>query len=122
MEILMGVTCKDRVLRLYWGYLLVLAQAGKYYGATFQGLRERTHGYPLSPTIFNMVLDAVICCWFMLVLVEEAVPDGFGWAVQWPEALFYVDDGLLASPRPFWIQLTLDILMGMFDRLAFRLT
>ena len=98
----------------------MVARAGYCYYAPFKGHQGVNQGGPLSPTIFNMVLDAVICCWFMLVLVEEAVPDGFGWAVQWPEALFYVDDGLLASPRPAWLQVVLDVLKVLFYRFGLQ--
>ena len=34
---------------------------GRYYGAPFKGYRRFTHVNKLSPTIFNMVVDVVIC-------------------------------------------------------------
>ena len=41
---------------------------------------------------------------------EEAGPDGFGWAIQWLAAFFYVDDGLLALTNPSRLQAVLDVL------------
>ena len=34
---------------------------GGYYGTGFKGARGVTQGDPLSPTIFNMVVDVVVC-------------------------------------------------------------
>ena len=39
------------------------AQAGGYYGTAFKGARGVTQGDPLSPTIFNVVVDAVVWHW-----------------------------------------------------------
>ena len=38
----------------------MVVRAGGYYGTAFQGAREVTQGDPLSPTIFNVVVDAVV--------------------------------------------------------------
>ena len=43
--------------------LQMAAKAGGYYGPTFQSHRGVTQGDPLLPTIFNVVVDAVICNW-----------------------------------------------------------
>ena len=51
---------------------------------------------------------------------EEAVPAGFGRAVQIPAAIFYADDGLLASLRLVRIQEVPEVLMGLFGRFGLR--
>ena len=38
----------------------MLERAGGYYGTTFQGVRGVTQIDPLSPTIFNVVVDTVV--------------------------------------------------------------
>ena len=38
----------------------MVARAGGYYGTAFKGERGVTQGGPLSPTIFNVVVDAVV--------------------------------------------------------------
>ena len=40
--------------------LTMVARAGGNYRADFKGDRGVTKGDPLSPTIFNMVVDAVV--------------------------------------------------------------
>ena len=38
----------------------MLVRAGGYYGSVFQGFRGVIQGVPLTPTIFNVVVDAVV--------------------------------------------------------------
>ena len=64
-------------------------RAGNYYGTPFKGNRRVTHEYPISPTIFNMVVDVLIFNSFLLVTCQDAGPGGFGWEVQWLVVFFY---------------------------------
>ena len=59
---------------------------GRYYVTPFKCHRGITKGDPIYPTIFNMVVDVVICHWVMLVVGKDARPDGFGREVQWMAA------------------------------------
>ena len=52
-----------RLLTNYWRRLNMVARARGYYGTSFRGERCVTQGDPLSPTIFNVVLDAVVRHW-----------------------------------------------------------
>ena len=56
----------------------MVARAGGYYGASFKGARGVTQGDPISPTIFNVVVDAVVRhhCEAPPVCLEE--PTGLG--------------------------------------------
>ena len=56
-----------RLLRRYWNRHMMVARAGGYYCAPFKGFRGVTQGDPLSPTIFNVVVDAVLCHWVTVV-------------------------------------------------------
>ena len=49
-----------RLLTTYWRRLTMVARAAGYYGTAFGGERGVTQGDPLSPTIFNVVVDAVV--------------------------------------------------------------
>ena len=49
-----------RLLINYWRRLTMAARAGGYYGTTFGGERGVTQGDPMSPTLFNVVVDAVV--------------------------------------------------------------
>ena len=59
------------ILRLYLDRLLMVARTGGYYGTAFQVFRGVTQGDPLSPTIFNVVVDTVFRHW-VEVLVERS--------------------------------------------------
>ena len=56
-----GVGPNDRrLLTNYWRHLTMVARARGYYGTVFRGERGVTQGNPLSPTIFNLVVGAVV--------------------------------------------------------------
>ena len=57
-------------------------------------------GAPLYPTLFNIVVDAVIRHWITVGVSKEAGPDGFGSVVKRMETFSYTDNGILASVRP----------------------
>ena len=82
----------------------MLAQVGGYYSALLTGSRGVTKGKPCSPTIFNMLVNAVMHHWSISVAGEEAGPETIWKAVQKLAALLYVDRGLLAYPRPSRLQ------------------
>ena len=48
------------ILQTYWVRIQVAAKAGGRYGSVFQIHHGVTQGEPLSPTIFNVVVDAII--------------------------------------------------------------
>ena len=52
-----------RLIQNYWRRLTMAARAGGYYGKAFKGARGVTQGNPMSPTIFNVVVDAVVRHW-----------------------------------------------------------
>ena len=49
---------------------MMVAKAGGYYGAAFKCDRGLIQGDPLPPTIFNVVVDAVLRNW-VSVMVES---------------------------------------------------
>ena len=64
-----------RLLKTYWRRLTMVVRAGGYYGEAYKGERGVTQGDPLSPTIFNVVVDAVVRHWVYRI-VDEAEEKG----------------------------------------------
>ena len=75
------------------------------------------YGEPLSPTIFNVVVDAVVRHW-----VEEIVESagGRGQEGRHQNSLFYAGDGMIASSDPGWLQGAFSTLVGLFDWVGLR--
>ena len=72
-----------RLLHNYWRRLTMAARAGGYYGAAFKGARGVTQGYPLSPTIFNVVVDAVVQHWLEGLRTAKEEKGAKGWGISW---------------------------------------
>ena len=123
MEIMAGYRIglqTERIIKFYWEDLPIVEIAGQYYGAPFKGHQGATQGDTLSPTIFNMVVDAVIHHWVTLVEGEDAGTEVFRQVIQWLAVLFYTENGLLNSPRPARLQEALENLTRLFDRVGFQ--
>ena len=82
----------------------MVARSGGYYREAFKGTRGVIQGDPLSPTIFNVVVDVVVLYWVTLVMAEAEKQGGRGNKVRHQTALFYADDGMVASSDPHWLQ------------------
>ena len=67
-----------------------------------------------------MVVDAVVRHWVHGV-VEKAESQGTTGREGWHQAaLFYADDGMVASSEPAWLQGAFNALVGLFDRVGLR--
>ena len=71
------------------------ARAGGYYGKAFKGARGVTQGDPLSPTIFNVVVDAVVRHWIEGLITETKEKGETGREGRHQSAVFYADDGMV---------------------------
>jgi hypothetical protein len=109
-----------RLLKSYWSKQKIVAKAGGYHGKPFTATRGVTQGDPVSPTIFNIVVDAVVRYWLSLVCGENIAANGFGYEVKEKCVLFYADDGLLSSRKKEWVQESFDVLIGIFERVGLR--
>ena len=98
----------------------MVARAGRYYGKAFKGARGVTQGDPLSPTIFNVVVDAVVRHWIDGIFDEAEEKGETGQEGQHQLAVFNADDGKFVSSDPAWMQGAFSALVAIFDRVGLR--
>ena len=123
LEILEGYgvgTRSCRILRTYWSRLRMVAKAGGYYEAKFKGARGVIQGDPLSPTIFNVVVDAVVQHLVSVMLDSAEEWGGHGQECRHQNALFYAYYGVVSTPDPQWIQGYFSTLVGLIYRVGLK--
>ena len=89
-----------RLLREYWNKSTMVERARGYYRTGFKGGQGVTQGDLLSPTIFNVVVDAVVRHRVTLAVTEAETRRERGREGRHQAALFYADDGMVASSDP----------------------
>ena len=99
----------------------MVVRAGGYFFTSFMGYCGVTQGDPLSPTIFNVVLDEVLRYWVTMVKYTEdavepvvAYTEGFGWNIQCVSAYFYSEYGIITSTLVAHIQRAFGTLTELF--------
>ena len=96
----------------------MVAKAGVYYGLASQVFKGVTQGGALSPTIFNVVVDAVVRHWVEVMVEGADNQGGSGQEGRHQNSLFYADEGMVASSDTSWIQGVFITLVGLFDRVG----
>ena len=108
----------QRLLQQYWDGQRVVPKSGKYYGRPFRMGIGATQGDPLSPKIFNILVDAVVRTALQEFCGPQEDQHGFAWALGEHSIYFYADDGCIAGRYPIWVQTALTTIVGMFKRVV----
>ena len=82
---------------------------------TARGVKQ---GDPLSPTIFNVVVDVVVRQWIDGIVDEAEEKGETGREGRHQSAVFYADDGMVVSSDPTWLQGAFSALVAIFDRVG----
>jgi hypothetical protein len=117
MEILKAYGVGPKLLRLQNSFsknAKLICRAGGCYGSPFAAKRGVTQGGPLSLLVFKVCVDAVVREWLHQVLGDDAARGGLGDDVAKRLVAFYIDDGLVASRDPVWLQSSFYVLVGLF--------
>lgn len=124
LEILVGYGVGPAAIRLlhnFWDQQQVVARLGGYYGMPFEANRGVTQGDIISPTIFNVVVDAVVRYWLQIVSENNLdAMEGMGSRVRTLLSMFYADDGIIATRSDQYLQQTLDCLVEIFLRIGLK--
>ena len=79
-----------------------------------------TQGYPMSTTLFKVVVVATIRHWVTVVGATKKGVEGLDLFIQYLTVHLYANNGLIASSQPKMLQRAFDILTGLFDWVGFR--
>ena len=102
------------LIQSFWDNEVLVCRAAGYYVCPFKSERGVTQGGPLSSTIFNLMVGAIVREW---IFQMEAA--GFDTAdISLVAVVFYVDDGLIAARNATLLQDVFDLLMDLFDRVG----
>jgi len=108
------------LLRQFWDQQQIVARQGGFYRDPFRATCGGvTQGNIIFPTIFNVVVDAIVQYWLSLVIDDSSEVDGLGMMVQEWLVLFYVDDGLIASRNAEWLQMVIERLWSYSSALGY---
>ena len=100
MEMLRGYGIGEnlqRLLKRFWEGPMVVLRSGSFYVLLFKREWGVTQGIPVSPNIFNMVVDAVVRDTMMKVCGPQEEHRVMGWAVGGKDIVFYAYDGRIAG-------------------------
>ena len=98
MEILVGYGVgpkMKKLIQLFWDNDKLVCQASGVFGKPFNAGRGIPQGCPVSPRIFNVMVDAIIREWLCQVLGEEVASLGIGIEIRQFLIAFYADSGLI---------------------------
>ena len=74
----------------------------------------------MSPRIFNVMVDAIVREWLRQTPGDKAMTIGIDKEIRSFLAAFYADDRILQSQDPVPLQMSTDILIGLFERAGFK--
>ena len=77
-------------------------------------------GNPLSPTVFNVVVDAVVRHWIDGIVDEDEEKGETGREGRHQSEVFYANDGMVVLSDPAWLQGDFSALVAIFDRVGLR--
>ena len=109
-----------RLIDNFWQLAEMACRAGGHYGRRFRAYRGVTQGGPLSSRLFNLMVDAVVRQWLKQMIGEEAARGKKSVDIRILLVCFYIDDGVLASADPAFLQRAFDALVELFDIVGLR--
>ena len=104
------------LLKFYWDHQRCVAKCGKYHKETFIPYHGATQGSVVSPTLFNVLVDAVVQKWWADVMDDMTTANSGlqGDDVGCMSLLFYTNNSAIGSKDHEWLQNTTQHLCNLF--------
>ena len=109
-----------RLIEYFWENAELVCRANGRFGEPFRAHRGVTQGDPVLPKIFNIMVDAIVREWIRQLVGNEAASEGLKGAIRLLLAIFYADDGYIASRSEEQLQEAIVLLADVFDRVGLR--
>jgi hypothetical protein len=107
------------LIRNFWDSVMNICQVKGNYGCPFKAGRSVTQGGPLLAKLFNIILNAVVWEWMQLMrAMLDNVECDLAKCMAGLFAVFYVNDGYIASHNAEFLQEALDFLVETFKCLG----
>ena len=106
LEVLRGEGLGPNMARLvtsYWYQQRIVSKSGKFLGKYFWAGRGVTQGDPMSPMIFNIVVDAVVRAFLDVVCGTQEAQHVLGWLYGEKNLVFYANDGKIVGQDHKWV-------------------
>ena len=100
-----------RLLINFWEAQVVAVRQKDFFGTTFKSHRGVTQGDIISPTIFNIMIDAVVRVLEQEIKKREK-------SIVTTSQIFYADDGYIAGVDECRVQETMNDAVLLFERLG----
>ena len=106
-----------RILQAYWIQITMVAKSRVYYipPPPLKVYHCVTQVDPLSPTIFDVVLESIIRHWLMLVASTEASTEVIYASLQDFAVYFYTNYKIVVSTQTERFQRSFDVIADLFN-------
>ena len=98
----------------------MVTKAGRCYGRPFSTGRGVTQGDPVSPKLFNIIVDALVRAKLNKICGPQEAQHGFGWSAGEHNICLYADGRRIAGRDLIWVQTVLTTMVRMFERVGLQ--
>jgi hypothetical protein len=107
-----------QLLQHFWNNLVVVARQQGFYSQPIMSERGTTQGDIVSPTIFNIVVDAIVRAWYHSNAMNNPHPRQR--ETVWTDlaSIFYADDGNIYCLCARTLQAATDCIVDLFARMG----